>query len=90
MPENREPEPVMESRQHHPGRPGAQPVMQSHEVGEAPEADPVMESHEEEGEPKSAPVMELRRSDEGVAPPGGDGLTGASPRRPGQAGHGEP
>jgi hypothetical protein len=69
MPENPEPEPVMESRQH-AGRPGAQPVMQSHEVGEAPEADPVMESHEEGGEPKSAPVMESRRSDEGVASPG--------------------
>lgn len=69
MPENREPEPVMESRQP-AGGPGAQPVMQSQEVAEAVEADPAMESHEEGGDPKSVPVMESRRSDEGIAPPG--------------------
>ena len=69
VPENHEPEPVMESRQPAHG-PGAQPVMTSQEVAETPEPDPVMESNEEDEGPKSLPVMESRRPDEGIAPPG--------------------
>lgn len=70
VPENREPETVMESRQPADG-PGAQPVMQSEEVAETPIPDSVMESHHQRGDgPESVPVMESRQPDEGTAPPG--------------------